>query len=863
MPSASAETGGAPSGAPAAPAAHDTVGAALGGTRLAWGAAWLAVGISAQLALRPEWSPGPVSVGAGGAALAIVALALRRSAWRAALALSIVCFGMAWAALRAPERVPEPWRSLGGLDAPLVEVEGFIAAPPRATRTQRGALGKHALINPLILRTELHADRVRTADGWRATNARLWLRIDDTSAELRVGRRVRVLGSFSALRPPANPGEQDRRPFAAQRGIVGALSTPGGALIEALPHDRFLWSIRGSWSSFRARGLSALRPDGAMAGDADDASPGQRLLGALVLGQRDPDDAETYGHFATLGIAHLLAVSGAHLGMLVGMIVLAIRLIADRPVLEARVIVGVVVLYTLLVPAEPPILRASVMALALTLGVACGRRYPAINMLGLSAIVVLLHRPADLLAPGFQLSFVVVGALILGVPAARELVRRAIDPLALRPPPPAPVRWTIDALCTAIIAWIVSIPIAWAHFGLISWLSVPATVLGAPVVALLLAWGFAAVLVGFASPGLGQWAARPAVEMADRLAWASERLADWGPASAEVPLLPVWGAAAGTALVLIAMVLAPRGVGVYIPRGAWRGTMLALVLGAAVTAIAGISAARLPRDVVLRVDTLSVGDGLCHIVRTRERMLMIDAGSLWFGVGQRTIPMGAKGVGAVPLHTAIVSHPDIDHFSGLPDAARHIGVQRVIVTPQLLRQAAEEPDGPGAALLALLAERGVAVETIAAGDTIELGVGARAIALHPPAALDAAIDNEASLVLLIEVETDGGMRRVLLTADIQGAAIAAVRGALGALGDPAIHAMDAPHHGSASPEAIGLVRSLDPLIVVQSTGARRSGDPRWASVRSTRTWLDTASDGGVTITIKRDGAMEARSHRAR
>jgi competence protein ComEC len=232
---------------------------------------------------------------------------------------------------------------------------------------------------------------------------------------------------------------------------------------------------------------------------------------------------------------------------------------------------------------------------------------------------------------------------------------------------------------------------------------------------------------------------------------------------------------------------------------------------------------------------------------------------MWFGVGEQSIPQTAKATGALPIHTAIVTHADVDHFSGLLDAARATGVRRVLVPDSLLRQAEAQPDDAAAALLAGLAQRDIELRTVAAGDAIELGTGVRGVFLHPATGFVSTRDNEGSLVLLIEVETIAGPRHVLMTGDLEGPAIEMLRRALADRGWPEVSAMEAPHHGAAHPAAIALVRELDPAVVVQSTGPRRVDDPRWETGRAGRVWLTTARDGAATVTIHADGSVRARA----
>lgn len=89
-----------------------------------------------------------------------------------------------------------------------------------------------------------------------------------------------------------------------------------------------------------------------------------------------------------------------------------------------------------------------------------------------------------------------------------------------------------------------------------------------------------------------------------------------------------------------------------------------------------------------------------------------------------------------------------------------------------------------------------------------------------------------------------------VTGDIQDEAIAAIEAA-----NPGLRprALELPHHGSAHAAAIEFTQRLNPDIVLQSTGALRLNDPRWANVRPGRLWYTTAHCGAAWVEFHRNG----------
>ncbi len=798
--------------------------------RALWAAVLFSVGICIARSL-PGLAVGPAMF-LGSGALAMLAIVAGRGARGAAL-LSIACVGMGLAVYGGRAHTVRGDSILRFLpDAPaLMEVEGVVASTPMMTRSQRGSLASFARYDPIATRFTLRCTRMMLVDGgWRRVTGRLLVRVSGEAGGLNTGDRVVLTGLASRFRSPGNPGGFDAPAYYAQQDVRGRMSLASPGLIEIVDASR-----PGIVEGVRAEALSFLDEGSA------DRSETRALLAALLLGQRDDDIGQTGPAFRRLGIAHILAISGLHLGLVAGAMVLLLRLTGDHPRLESLVVLVTLIAALVLIPARAPILRAALM-LGAFLGAECaGRRYDRLNTLALVAIAVLVWRPSELFSAGFQLSFGAVAALLVITPILRERLfgerdLHAEDHLG---------RWVLSGAKTtfaaSLCAWGVTTPLAAYHFGVFTPFGAPATVLLSIPVALTLVAGYASMIVSAAVPALEATlhdvvfamggGLRAMVLALDARAWAVVSL----------PRLSIPWTVAATGAVVWWMV-----------RGSWRdGKTIALT--AIVAAWTGwrILGVSLPAEEVLRVDALDVGDGSCYLMRSGDEAVMFDCGSTWFGMGESSIPQAVRALGSAPVRTVIVSHADTDHYSALLDAAGPMGVRRVVTTQQFLDEAAGEAGGASAYLLRELAARGIEVRTVARGDTIGVGDVAMDV-LWPPGDAAFAKDNDASIVLMARVPTDGGERTVLLTGDIERDAM---DGLMPSLRGVRVDAMEAPHHGSAREFAADFVMTLDPGLVVQSTGFTRVDDPRWAGVREGRAWFATARDGAVTIRVMRTGAV--------
>lgn len=204
------------------------------------------------------------------------------------------------------------------------------------------------------------------------------------------------------------------------------------------------------------------------------------IVSAIILGHRDEYWQDIAPPFRDTGTAHLLAVSGLHLAIVCGMVLLAARLLGFPP----RRVVGVAIIATtmMLIVADvrTPLARAGIMLLIATTLLGLRWRVSASTLLAMAAIAVQWANPRAVLDPSFQLSFTVVAALIWVVPIWSR--RIAVDGIR-----PSKIGVTLRVTTTA---WLTATPIAAHHFGQFSLLGIPATIVMLPQVAIILWLGY-------------------------------------------------------------------------------------------------------------------------------------------------------------------------------------------------------------------------------------------------------------------------------------------------------------------------------------------------------------------------------------
>lgn len=575
------------------------------------------------------------------------------------------------------------------------------------------------------------------------------------------------------------------------------------------------------------------------------------LVAALLFARREGLDPEVRDAFAAAGIAHLLAISGFHVGVLALLLTRAVMLARlPRRFVLPTVAVGVWG-YVGLIGAPDAAFRAAVILSAVVAARARGHPSSRWAPLAGAASILLLLDPSRIASPGAQLSFAGAGGLVAW---SGEWSREMEEKLGRRVPMlrRSSGRWLspVAAGCAATLA---TTPIAAWHFERVSWMGIPVTLLATPLVSAAMPGALLSLaLDGFFPAGAVFVAGGTSV-----LLVAVTRLAE-GVAS--VPWMVVWA----TRFDVVTLVVAVVGAGwaarsARVGREGRRARTVILVLVA-------FGAAPTVRTMVgygtLEIRVLDVGQGDAVAVRTPSgRWLLVDAGPPGRGRAQETpVVRALRTAGVRALEVLFLTHADADHFGGGTAVLSTFRVGEV-VDPGL-------PVGKAgyAALLEGAAARGVPWRAGRAGERISID-GVRLTVLAPTDSSVIALSddpgrpdaNEASLILLLEWR---GFRAVL-TGD---AFKDAERSVVGAVGD--VDLLKVGHHGSDTSSDRDFLRETKPEWALISVGrSNRYGHPDPKVVR--RLWevdaevLRTDTDGEIRVRVRPSGRIDVRAARDR
>ena len=574
----------------------------------------------------------------------------------------------------------------------------------------------------------------------------------------------------------------------------------------------------------------------------------KELVCAIVLGIRNENFRTISEPYRKTGLAHYLAVSGFAFGVLVALPSAAC--ISTRPILRTIVITTVIVLGLTAIDLRAPALRAGIVACMITLGSMIGRDWNQKSLLALAGLLLLIHDPKEVLNPGFQLSFAVVTGLILFAPrlACRLPFQTSENDGRITS---LFSHWLRTAIACGCVAWGVATPIVLFHYGLFSPIGIFVSVLAAPLVALIVALAIAAITVGLISPIC-------ALIPGTISGWCAQGLDVFANTSSDLPGAFFILAAPNLFWVVLAECVAWRWY-VHVTK---RERLLLSVITAILLVTLFLPRTYTAAPNSLELLTLDVGNGTCHVLTGPSGSVLVDSGSMHGGAfGSRVVLPALKEHGISTLEAIIITHANLDHFSCVGDLVGRIPIGEIVVGQSFLKDALKHTDGATSECLRMARLWDIPVRTVVAGDQ-ENFCGLSWEILHPPRDSHWNKENNASLVLQVKFSNRkrDPQSEILFTGDIEEEAIhhllQSEEHKLGAT------ILEIPHHGSVCRFTEQFIRSVNPDIIIQSTGRHRLFRDKLKPLVQGRKRLATPIFGAIHLSKNQAGSIELRVFKA-
>ena len=637
-------------------------------------AAWLAgvlVGLQVDVAVLPLMLLFLATLAAGSALYLC-----RRSLWPALLA------GVLLLALLRVEATDQLLTPLATEDGQTVTLRGRVADDPEAT-AQR-------------IKLLLDVEAVDRGDGPVPLQAKalIYAEPPDSLVSLReppyfrYGDTLLVAGQ---VQTPRSLAEFDYASYLANQGISGVIFSRDAVLAS---------HAEGSGGGWRGRIFDLRR---GLAQRINDAlpEPQSAVARALLLGQRGPLPNDLKQEFRDTGTAHLLAISGLHVGVLM-VLALAVSgaIFGRRWGVYLLIPLVLIWLYALISGLPLSVVRAALMGSVFLVAMGLGRPRAILPALAISAAGMVAASPQVLQQVSFQLSFGSMAGIALALPSlawAPATIVRWIPKshvwgthwLGFI------VRWVVTALIVSVAATLATWPLVAFNFDRIPLMGILATILALPALPLILVGTLATAVAGLIHPDLGQI-----------FGWIT-----WVPLSylielvSRLPGYTVSGAWVGSGLVwawylaLVTVVLLAAGSPYLTPRWHRLRRLLtrpsenimvpALPLSPAVK-LTSLSVGLVVVSVFLWMQVFSGPDGKLHvyffdvgqgdstlIVTPQGKQVLVDGGP----EAQSAVRAlsGPMSVGDRSLDMVVLTHLDADHSRGLLEVLDRYRVASVVV----------------------------------------------------------------------------------------------------------------------------------------------------------------------------------------
>ena len=514
------------------------------------------------------------------------------------------------------------------------------------------------------------------------------------------------------------------------------------------------------------------------------------LMQAVILGLRD-DLGSLREIFASSGLAHILALSGLHVGILILALGLALKPLGLR---RYPVLIILLIAFVYIVGPSPSILRAAAMTIAALLSLWVGSgRIEVWSSLALSMIFTLLYNPSWLFDTSFQLSYLaVIGLLIFTEPISKLILGERHSRL----PWWSYKKLIIASVVTSLSAQMLTLPIVASSFGTVPIFNPLVNIFAIPIALVLVPLGFLAGVLGLVSLPL----AGLLNSVTSIFAAALINLAEFG---SSLPLL-TWGEISwlGYSLYFIAVsAFALTALGQLKFR---RALFVALVS-------AGFSWVSALGNFSPEIVFLDVGQGDSTLVRLENRQeILIDGGGTPFSdydVGKGIIAPALRGFGIDELELVLASHVDADHIEGLISLFDEIPVQQLVIG------ATKFGDPLFDALMASAKRNNVKVVQVFKGQSITIGT-VRLDFLNPPHSYYEK-DNDNSLTFVLNYrDKPKAVFMGDLPMEIEKK-----------LAFPKVDILMAGHHGSKYSTSKQILAATQPEHVILSYGRNNYGHP--------------------------------------
>ncbi|NLZ53171.1 MAG: DNA internalization-related competence protein ComEC/Rec2 [Thermoanaerobacteraceae bacterium] len=638
--------------------------------------------------------------------------------------------------------------------------------------------------------------------------------LEDKSHMYQYGDVIKFSGKLKLPQGQRNPNGFDYKSYLLQKGISTIMFSREIAMIGKNRTNPFMaaaFYLRERLITFYETHLS---------------SNLSSLIVGITLGIKDNIPGETMKAVKNSGVAHALAVSGLHTGVIYGALELVFYRIGISRKLSFVIESIIIIFYSFMAGLSPSVVRAAIMIMVFMLSKIVGRENDSLNSLCFSAVILLLINPLTLFSVSFQLSY----AAVIGIILFYAPLKRLLAPLP---------KYLNESTAAMVSAQLVAGPVLAYHFYSISLVGFIANLLVVPLVSLILISGLISGIIGFAFEPLGALFVKcPGflLDIVERIVLISSSLPF---ATIIVPAMPIFSTFLYFISLALIFDLIPFTDKYHLKYK--KAYAIVLMLIAILPAIWPFG--------TFEVTFIDVGQGDSILIQTKDKkFILIDGGGTPaysnsdFDTGEDIILpiLYSKGIKQIDL--VVFTHFDDDHAKGLLSILKSMKVKNIIY-------GLSEDCDVYREMLEIAKQKRIKTIQVSRGDSFIVDNAAFEV-LHPVKDAPYSSGNNNSVVLKMSYNSVS----FLFTGDLE---YEGEQSLISSRSDIKAHVLKIGHHGSLTSTSREFLSKVNPMYGVITVGAdNKFGHPSPQVINLLKesgiTVFRTDINGAISFKIFRD-----------
>ncbi|MTI66626.1 MAG: DNA internalization-related competence protein ComEC/Rec2 [Firmicutes bacterium] len=511
------------------------------------------------------------------------------------------------------------------------------------------------------------------------------------------------------------------------------------------------------------------------------------IIKAIILGDSSYLELSKLKEFRSLGIAHVLAVSGLHIGIIYGLFFFLFRILRIKNKINIIITLIILWFYGLIIGFPASVLRALVMFSILMLSKVIHSRYDALNGLFFSCLILLIYNPLWLFSIGFQLSFIATLSLILLNKPIKEKI-----PIYKNILPPI------------LSVQIGLMPIMMFHFNEIFILSIFVNIIVIPIISLVVVLSFLIIILSYMNFNLVillSYVLKGSLYILSNIIYVFnyipiKNVTIYSPSIEDIFFYYL--------SVIIIFNIIDMNIFISVKK------FLFIYFSIAIGLLFIISI----NNKDIEMNFLDVGQGDSIVIKGYNKAFLIDGGGSLFKnykVGEKIVLPYLLKTRTNKLEGIFITHLDADHLSGIISLLGKVKIKNIFISYE------DYENSLYVDLLKKAKKYNIPVVFLNKGDKVYINNKFYFNVLNPLSNIKTYKDNDMSLVLLLEAND----KKILLTGDIEGS----IEKILVDENSYKIDLLKIAHHGSNTSTTKGFIESFRPDYGIISVGKNNYGHP--------------------------------------